>query len=239
MKLITKIFALSLISSLYIHPVDSIITFFIQKYPYFKMEKHKKFDPAKYSKQLKQPSFFYQSMADIVKFNTAIPGIMCLYGGNIAMSDKNGQITFTRNQQTPNVYFLVSTGVLPAYIIAPNTLHNWMIDRTQASELYFAEFKQDDQLELYYYNVSKVDLPKDNNIPLNTILLISDPKDVLIPTGATITDLSQNLILPTIYLKRNFCFLNNSLYTLAIKQYFRQSEQEYQLENFTISQIEQ
>jgi hypothetical protein len=239
MKLITKSLTLSLLLSQNCSAVDSIITFFVQKYPYFKIEQHTKFDPAKYSKQLKQPSFFTQTMNNIVTFNSAIQGIMCLYCGNVATSDKNGQFIFTRNQQTPNIYILVTKGISPAYIIAPDTIHNWMLDPTQPSELYFIQFKQDDKLELYYFNVSKVALPKNNNIPLNTILFISDPKDVFIPLGATVTELSQNLLLPNIYIKKDFCFLNNSLYTLAIKQYFRQTEQESQLEDLTISQIEQ
>jgi hypothetical protein len=133
---------------------------------------------------------------------------------------------------------LVTKGIKPAYIVGPDTIHNWMIDRSQPTELYFIQFKQDDQLELYYFNVSKAELPKNDNIPLNTILFISDPKDVFIPTGATVTELSQNLILPTIYIKKDFCFINNSLYTLAIKQYFRQSQEESQLEELTISQIQ-
>ena len=239
MKYISKLFMIMVLTSLQLHPVDSIITFFVEKYPYFKIEKKSKFDPEKYSKQLKQPTFFYQTISNLHKYESAIPGIMCLYGGNVAVSDKNGQIILKRNQQTPNIYLLVAKSVLPAYMIAPSTVHNWMIDPKESTELYFAEFKQDDKLELYYFNVSKAELPADHNIPLNTIILIADPADVFIPTGATITDLSQNLILPNIYIKRNFCFIHNSLYTLAIKQYFRETSQDSQLENLTISQIEQ
>jgi hypothetical protein len=238
MKYILKILTLGLLISFQLHPVDSIITFFVEKYPYFKMEKSKKFDPEKYSKQLKQPNFFYQTMLNMPKYNNAIEGIMALYGGNVALSDKNGQMIFKRNQQTPNIYFLVTPSVLPAYMLAPSTVHNWMLDPKEPAEIYFAEFKTNDQLELYYFEISKAQLP-DQNIPLNTIIFIADPKDVLIPTGATITDLSQNLVLPNIYIKRDFCFMHNSLYTLAIKQYFRETGQESQLENLTVSQIEQ
>ena len=238
MKFILRILTLALFTSLQLHPIDSIITFFIHKYPYFKMEKKPKFDPETYSKQLKQPSFFYQTITDIQKYDSTIPGIMCLYGGNVAHSDKNGQIIFKRNQQTPNIYFLVTKSIRPAYMIAPSTVHNWMLDPKESAKLYFAEFKTNDKLELYYFEISEAELPSDKNIPLNTIIFIADPNDIFIPTGATLTDLSQNLILPNIYIKRGFCFLHNSLYTLAIKQYFKEPDQESQLENLTISQIE-
>lgn len=239
MKQFLKIFIIMVLANTQLLAVDSIITFFIQKYPYFKIEKSKKFDPEKYSKQLKQPNFFYQTMSNMHKYDSAVPGIMCLYGGNVALSDKNGQMIFKRNQQTPNIYFLVTKSVLPAYMIAPSTVHNWMLDPKEPAALYFAEFKTNDQLELYYFEISEAELPADRNIALNTIIFIADPKDVFIPIGATLTDLSQNLILPNIYIKRDFCFLHNSLYTLAIKQYFKETEQESQLENLTISQIEQ
>lgn len=238
MKFILRILALALLTCPQLHPVDSIITFFVQKYPYFKIEKSAKFDPEKYSKQLKQPNFFYQTISNMHKYDSAAPGVMCLYGGNVALSDKNGQIIFKRNQQTPNTYFLVTKSVLPAYMIAPSTVHNWMLDPKEPAALYFAEFKANDALELYYFEISQAKLPEDHNIPLNTIIFIADPKDVFIPTGATLTDLSQNLTLPNIYIKRDFCFIHNSLYTLAIKQYFRETDQESQLENLTISQIE-
>ena len=180
MKYFSKIFTLMLIANFQLDATDAIITFFIQKYPYFKIEHSKKFDPEKYSKQLKQPSFFYQTISNMQKYNSALPGVMCLYGGNVALSDRNGQVIFKRNQQTPNLYFLVTKSVLPAYIYAPSTVHHWMLDSKEPSELYFAEFKQNNQLELYYYEVSKSKLPEDFNIPLNTIVFIADPKEVFI-----------------------------------------------------------
>lgn len=238
MKFVLKILTIILLTTLQTHSIDSIITFFVQKYPYFKIEPSQKFDPEKYSKQLKQPSFFYKTISKIKQHDSAVAGIMSLYNGNVALSDKNGQIIFKRNQQTPNIYFLVTKNVLPAYMIAPSTIHNWMLDPKELTKLYFAEFKANDALELYYFEVSEAKLPQDQNIPLNTIIFIADPQNVFIPTGATLTNLSQNLTLPNIYIKRDFCFMHNSLYTLAIKQYFRETDQESQLENLTISQIE-
>lgn len=121
----------------------------------------------------------------------------------------------------------------------------------QAYQMYLISLKKNDSLNLSYFDVQKTTFPdiEDKNsprwkngryiIPLNTIILIANPKEVFIPIGATITEPSPNLILPPIYLKKSFCFVHNSLATLAIKQYFSSEISQHQLENQTISQIQQ
>lgn len=239
MKFIHQIVALSLLIWIPTHPVDAIISMFLQKYPYFKVHDTTKFDPEKYSKKLQQPRYFYSTLTKPTTLSNGVPSVMALYAGNVAISDHNGQIIFPRRQQTSNIYILVTKGIKPAYIVAPSTVYNWMLDPKEPAQNYFVEFKQDDQLELYYFNVQKADLPKDGSIPLNTIIIIADPANIVVPTGATITEFSPNLILPNMYIKKGFCFVYNSLYTLAIKQYFEQTFNDYQLEGQTISEIQQ
>lgn len=239
MKLSTKIFTIAMLTSMVTCPLDSIISMFIRKYPYFKKENTSKFDTQKYSQKLKQPAYLYQSITRPHSQRESVSGVMCLYGGQVALSDSNGQITFQRRQQISNIYLLVTSGIKPAYIIAPSTVHNWMIDPTKPSKLYFIQFKQDADLGLYYFDVQPTQLPADNNIPLNTIILIADPEYVFVPTGATTSEYSSNLLLPDIYLKRGFCFIYNQLYALAIKQYFDSTVANYQQENQTVSKIQQ
>lgn len=239
MKLFIKIFTLSLLTSTTISPIDSIISMFIRKYPYFKTKETSTFDREKYSQKLKQPAYLYQSITQPRSQRDSASGVMCLYGGQVALSDSNGQITFKRRQQISNIYLLVTSSITPAYIIAPSTVHNWMIDPKTPSKLYFIQFKQDTDFNLYYFDAQPTQLPPDNNIPLNTIILIADPEYVYVPTGGTISEYSSNLLLPDIYLKRGFCFIYNQLYALAIKQYFDTTVANYQQENQTISKIQQ
>lgn len=263
MRLYIKILILTLLAPCSIYPVDSIITIFLQKYPYFKIKEHKKLDPTVYSKKLKQPGYVSGQIIKKHRWNSRVPGVMLLYAGNLAMSDKNGQVQFPKLQQTfadqeTKVYLLITKGVgyNPDYIIAPSTIHNWGLKKLslnpdESYEIYLISLKKDEKLKLSYFDVQKSKFPdiEDKNkpawrdgryiIPLNTIIIIADPQDIFVPIGATVTEPSANLILPPIYIKKSFCFVYNSLSTLAIKQYFSQEEPEYQLEKQTISQIQQ
>lgn len=218
--------------------LDSMITLFIQKYPMFKNKKQKQVNTEKYSKKLRQPDYIYKTTIKPA-FQTGISGVMCLYGGRITLSDNNGQISFPRQQQTPNVYLLISQGIKPAYMIAPTTIHNWLLDSSHPAKIYEMKLYHDDATELYYYLVSETTFPNHNSIPLNTIVLIADPNFVYVPLGATITDYSSNITLPPIYLKKGFCFVYNSLYSLAIKQYYEQTSVMTKQDGANVAQIEQ
>ncbi|HSW76631.1 MAG TPA: hypothetical protein VLG50_06285 [Candidatus Saccharimonadales bacterium] len=220
--------------------LDQVITFFLQKYPYVKSTSHDPEFLKRYSKKVQQPGYLSNQIIKSHRTNSGVPGVMCLYGGRVALSDSNGQIIFPRlPQSVPKTYFLITTGIQPAYMIAPATVHNWMIDPKHDSQMYLVQLKQDDQTKLYYFETSQVALPKDNNIPLNTIIIIGNPEEIFIPTGATFTDYSPNLTLPPVYIKKEFCFVYNSFYTLAIKQYFAQTESNFQQEDLTVSMIQQ
>lgn len=221
------------------HSSDKIVTFFLQKYPYFKLHQNKSYDQEKYSKKLRQPTWIYQQIIRTSSFSThGVPGVICLYAGRGAVSDANGQVTFPCRQQTHDMYILITKGIQPAYMIAPATVHNWLLDSQHPSEIYKMSFKHDPKTTLFYYESTKTTLP-DNNIPLNTIILIADPQSVFIPLGATIIDESANIVLPIMYIKKEFCFVYNSLYTLAIKQYFAPTDNTLKQDTATIAKIQQ
>lgn len=239
------ILSMTILLSVQLCAIDAIITLFVQKYPYFKNSKNNsnsksKFDSQKYSKKLKQPDYVYRKItSNHHHAYNEIPGVMCLYQGRVALSTPQGQITFPRLQQSPNMHILISKGIKPAYIVAPATIYEWMLDNKHPAEMYLMELKHDPKTTLSYYETSKVNLPSDNFIPKNTLIFISDPENMYVPLGATVVDYSPNIILPTIYIKRGFCFIYNSLYTLAIKQYFQETQTSVKQDVATIAQIQQ
>jgi len=219
---------------------DTVITFFLQKYPYFKLHQKKSYDQEKYSKKLRQPTYVYKKITQSnTFFSHGVPGVVCLYAGRASLSDPNGQVTFPRQQQTRDMYILITKGIQPAYMIAPATIDRWMLDSRHPSEMYKMTFNHDPNTTLFYYETTKTDLPKDNLINRNTVILIADPKNVFIPLGATVIDESPNIALPIIYIKKGFCFVYNSLYTLAIKQYFEQTDSTLKQDTATIAKIQQ
>ncbi len=242
MKYIIKILFLTILAanSHQQFALDTIITMYLQKFPYFKAPKNDQKSLESISKKVQQPGYLTGKIIKSHKHSSGVPGIMCLYAGHVALSDEKGQVIFPRDQgQTPHVNILLTKGLKPAYIVAPATLHNWQIDPKQPTKMYYIQLKQNPETQLYYFEATEKSTPKNNGIPLNTIIIISDPENVFVPLGATITDYSPNLTLPNIYIKKEFCFVYNSFYTLAIKQYFRQTDATFQQEGLTISMIQQ
>ncbi len=229
-----------------LYSIDSIITIFVKKYPYLKKSEIKELQKdmntaqlSNYSKKIKQPYYLHKSIIRNYIKDNFLPGIVCFYAGRSTTSKPDGQITFPRRQQTANMNILIAEKIIPAYMIAPSTVHNWRIDPTQSAEMYLMELKHDAASKLSYYETKKVDLPKDNNIPLNTLIFIANPKTMYIPLGATIVDSSPNIILPDIYIKKDFCFLRNVLFNLAVNQYFEDTEKSIKQENQVVSEIQQ
>ena len=226
------------------HALDTIVTFYLQKYPYFKAKKNDqelldKESLEKLSKKIQQPGFVSGKIIKRSKRSSGVPGIMCMYGGHVSLSDQKGQVVFPKLQDTPAMNFLITKGIKAAYILAPATIHNWQIDPKHPSKMYHVQLKQNQETQLYYFEATLAEIPKNNSIPLNTVIIMSDPENIFIPLGATITDYSPNLALPNIYIKKEFCFIYNAFYTLAIKQYFEQTYADYQQEALTVSTIQQ
>ena len=221
--------------------LGTIITFYLQKYPYFKKRKTDQQFIDHISKKVQQPGYLTGKIIKSHTYSPGVPGVMCMYAGHIALSDEKGQIVFPRlqNSENPHVNLLVTKGLKPAYILAPATVYGWQIDPAQPTKMYHFQLKQNQETQLYYFEATEKTAPKNNGIPLDTIIIISEPENVFIPLGATITDYSSNLTLPNIYIKKEFCFIYNSFYTLAIKQYFRQTDATFQQEGLTVSMIQQ
>ena len=231
-----KTLLLMIFFSSYQYPINSTINLFLHKYPQFK-DKLNEEQVSKYSKKLQQPDYLFKKIVKSTRVATGAKGIMGIYLGFVSLSDHNGQMIFPRKQHKPEVNFLITKAIKPVYMIAPETVHNWMLDPTQPTEMYRFALQHDAPTGLYYVDTKKTDLPHDHMISLDTIVMIANPKNVFVPEGATITHDSPNLILPNIYIRKNFNFEYNALYTLSIKQYFEQINQEYKHDDQSVAMI--
>ena len=237
---------------------DAIITFYVHKYPYFKNKSEKTVQSSQeISQKIQQPDYILNQIIKHYTYTKEIPGVMCFYAGNIAFSDATGQVTFSRLQQDKEIYIIITPEILPAYILGPTTIHHWVLNPQYESAKYLITQTFDETTQLYYFETKKVAAPDpeaeapnpeaaapnpetaDLNIPLNSIIIISDPQYVFIPEGATFTEYSPNLTLPNIYIKKGFCFIHNSFYDLSIKHYFDKAASSYKQEELSISQIMQ
>lgn len=237
MKIIKNLFCFMILGcSASIYTINNTIILFLDKYPKIKIPKNKETKES-LSKKLKQPDFVYKKKWLQKRLSSGAEGIMAMYLGNVSLSSKDGQLTFPRGHQKPIVNLLISQGIQPAYILAPATIYNWMIDKNKPAKMYQFLFDKDQETKLYYIEATEVPLPKDSMIPLETIIIIADPKSIFVPLGATITYDSANLVLPNIYIKKEFNYSYNALYTNSIKQYFDSVQSKYKQEELAIAKI--
>ena len=202
-----------------INCVQAVITFFIRE------EAQKKDDPILYndayiSQKLIQPSFIKAIGKDRSWLHQpGVDGLQASYLGYIATSDKNGQITFPRQQQSDTIYLLVTPQIQPEYMLSPTLIHHWITKKNHPAACYEINRKKNKKLNTYYFDIKKVDIPQD--IEHNTIIIYAHPDHIKVPVGILLNTYSTNFILPELQAKK-IDIAKNSLYTLSIKQYFEQ-----------------
>lgn len=146
-------------------------------------------------------------------------GIFATYWGYLALSGFNGLLTFPRKQQKENFNVLITTKIDPIFMIG-NTIHHWEIDRSVLSQLYTVTQRQDPTTKQWLWETKEADLPKDNIITLNTIVLFAKPQNIYVPLGITLTQKNPQLLLPDIYVKKDVNIPARALWVLLVRQFF-------------------
>lgn len=212
MKLIVKCIILTLIitNSIYSQQEASrVITLFIENYPN------------------KQNNFFddYQArqLCDTINcYNLNIRpniGIFSTYMGYLAISDDIGQITFPRKTIKKSINLLITPKIYPVFMFQ-NTIAYWEIPKDVSAKLYKIDKKKDKDTKLYYWNVTTKEIGSKRRVPLHTIVVFADPNYIYVPQGITLSTKSSQLILPTIFAKKDPNYTRNILFILTIKPFF-------------------
>ena len=224
-------------------PINNIITLGFKEYPDVVVpesllpETVETATANQLSKSLEQPDYV-QKKTDINRpAKSKISGIWTLHKGFARTSDYFGQIAFPRKQQSETIYLVITEKILPAFIVGPSTVSNWMLDPSTESAVYSITLEFDDDANSYYFNTEKIDSPSDNQISLQSIIIPAKPDAVYVPTGATITELSSNLTLPDVYITSTFDHDYNAAYILEKMNYFERIEQDYQQTEQTVAKL--
>lgn len=255
-KLIYLIGTLQFIFHTNINAIDNVITFFINHAPIEKTNKIDSYPIESVSKKLMQPRYLFgtsnkESLIEPRGFN----GINAMYIGYVTTSNKNGQLSFPRKQQTDEIHLLITPKILPLFMIAPSLIYGWNIDTSQPMAMYQINRKKHTKLDTYYFDIKNINdiindsatddetkmkykkiLDGTNAIPFNTVTLIADPENIQVPQGISLNHYSPNFILPTLTAK-DVKTTEHSLYTLTIKQYFEQINIESKSESSKIATI--
>ncbi|MDP3788178.1 MAG: hypothetical protein Q8Q60_02545 [Candidatus Chromulinivorax sp.] len=213
------ILTIGLLVQLKIEAVDAVITFFIKE-KITNKKKHTNHTTKFISISLEQPSFINAVSKDRSwLYQPGVDGIQASYLGYITTSDKNGQITFPRVQQSDTLYILVTPEIEPEFMIKPTLINNWITKYNRPKALYEISRKKHKGLETYYFDVKRLAVTEE--IPPNTIIIFAHPNHIHVPVGISLNTYSTNFILPELQAEK-VDTAKNSLYTLSIKQYFEQ-----------------
>lgn len=195
-------------------PLDQIITFFIYQAPFGGEQK----DEQKLQQKVAVPGSLSSTIAKHYK-KTTNQGIFASYSGFMRLSDALGQITFPRLTQKPLLYLLVTEKINPIMMLG-NTIHHWERFPHLPYTFYSIERHRDPQTELFYWDVQEVAFPHNNVIPLNAITIFAKPKNILVPTGISLTSDSAQWVLPPLYSTKTLNDVMPALFVLNIKQFF-------------------
>lgn len=199
-----------------------VITFFVKPYPGITQQAGSKRATKLDKKQSTNQERAYQFVSP------AYTGVFATYSGYLTISDRLGQITFPRRQQANFVDLIVTRRLVPVTLLN-RIIHHWEIPPHEPASWYSVRFQKDSETKLDYWEVTKQTVPKDGIIPLRSIVIFAHPESVYIPTGITLAPENQNLILPTVYLKKSFETNIDATRALSIRKFFETPQLLYQM----------
>jgi len=201
---------------------DNIITFFLRPYPQI----HDAQKALKKIKKMTRPEKYAKYALEAATNRYFTSGIFGTYMGYLDLSDLNGQIMFPRRHNKPSLNIAITKHIYPVLMLE-NTVHHWKISDRSKATMYNIERKYDILAKTYFWETKKIEIPQDNIISKDTIVIIAKPKYVYIPEGITITKKSPQFILPDIYVKKGINKIQNTLYIFGIKNLFVTLDEAY------------
>ncbi len=196
------------------------LTFFFRPIYYYDA----KINEQKFWNQFKTPGKVTIKMLNNQIFPKFISGIYVTYLGNITFSDLHGQVSFSNKLHNEKLYLVVTKNIAPVFMQG-KTIHHFQAPEKYALKTYeYMSIKDEKQNK--YWHVAQIE--PTHKLPLESIVIFSEPKYVVIPDGTYPTNPDKNIVLPDIYIKPSIPISLNALQFLKIKKYFSTTKKFYQ-----------
>lgn len=192
------------------------ITFTIRYYP----QLDQVLDVEQLQKSIQDPTRAIQTIMRTTISTNGASGIVVTYAGFTTISTIYGQVDLPRRQQKTSFHVLVSTDFEPV-MMAGVTVYHWQLLPNANAAMYTVTLQQDPDTKVHFWDVQPAELPADKVIPLDTIVIVAKPQNILLPTGITTAKNSINLILPDMYAKKSADFWSDALNFLQVKHFYR------------------
>lgn len=207
------------------------ITFFAREYPTFIKEST---NFAQKKAKLANPSYPHMQKIKQLLDPSITNGIFASYYGFLTLSAPDGQISFPSwviwdDKKPPLIHMTITNRVTPI-IMSGNTIDHWEVEEKTPAAMYTFERTKEPNTDVYYWNVTEQQIPKDLIIPRDSIIIFAKPDTIHVPTGIVLAENSPNLHLPDIYVKPEINKVSNALYVLYLKHFFGQIRRSIKLE---------
>ena len=153
-----------------------------------------------------------------------VTGIVGMYAGFMQASNKQGQMIFPR-KQTGTKFFLLVTPEVEPVLMFPHTVKEWNLIPQKGYSYFKISREADPDTDLTYWSVEEAPLNPQTPIEVETIILLTQPEDLVIPTGITLTTQGPNLQLPPIYSQKSLNTDKAALLLMNIAYLFRPVDQ--------------
>jgi len=128
------------------------------------------------------------------KVVTNVP-LQATYGGFFVSSNHNGQIILPRKTENPEFYLMITPTIAPSISILNNVSH-LIIPNQNPVVMYHLELQDQNWI------TTQVTIPDNRQVPLQAIVILTEPENVTLKEGRSPILLNKHLVLPSIYLTK-------------------------------------
>ena len=155
-----------------------------------------------------------------------LSGFIAFYGGYSDISNPDGLISFPLRHSSQKLYIAVTPQINLVKVKQNTISHKEFITKQRnPTKLYLFE-KKEDEAKQSYWDVKEIPIPKDLKIDPVTLIILSNPNNLVIPEGHFLATKNAQLVLPEIYVVGSQDKEEVILKNLDIKQYFEPIEVE-------------
>jgi hypothetical protein len=146
-------------------------------------------------------------------------GHIVTYGGFVDVSDFDGLVSFPRKQSDKSIFLLITPEATPISMFH-NTLSHWELIPSMPKRFYKIEQIQNEQTKKSLWTTTEIEVPKDNIIPLDTVILFMDPQYARPLSNKKESLNGENLLIPPIEIDSGVDDEKNAIVFLKIRHFF-------------------
>ena len=163
-----------------------------------------------------------------------LSGFIAIYGGYVDYSSPD-EFKFPLLHKERKIYMVVTPEIQLTTVFGKTISHKNFVPGAP-TEIYLFEKKKNADNKTIYWQVRKEEKPEHSRISPISIVLLTNPKNIVVATGDHITPKSQNFVLPNVYVVGNDNMKVN-LNFLDIKRFFEPIERSEKIDKATVQQI--